>query len=454
MNPLMIALLCLVLPAVSNAATVLLKDETKLEALSVTESGEQLTVKTKYGDLAVNKSDVENLEELGFGGKSVNGPKTDGLEFISEVQPDASVKMDYFINKEKVATQRFTQDGVLISQDGKIIDGTYREYYGDGKLKKEKTIIDSQNNGTFKTFYPDGVIQSEAYFIHGKMNGAYKIYTNAGKLLIERNFVEGVLNGYSRDYDENGTLKSQILYVGGEMRYGQEPAKAAEAKVERSPEVRMQTREYEKLGAFFLEGELFSVGGANKEWEKSFNAAVNYLSSNFDYVSGELTTYPGMGATLGVTLGKYNDSPMYIAGSYVKGPSAEVDVTITDSYYGSGSYTEEIETNYYRFVLGYRLTAPMRENSFFILDANVGYGGGAVKSEWSTYVSGLGRDSGSDEETWSGLTWSIGPSFSWVHPSYTFELGVRYSAFPDLKDSDTYSDIKWRPFSIKFGLLF
>jgi antitoxin component YwqK of YwqJK toxin-antitoxin module len=450
----MIALLCLVLPAVSDAATVLLKDETKLDALSITESGEQLTVKTKYGDLAVNKSDVSNLEELGFGGKSVNGPKTDGLEFISEVQPDASVKVDYFSNKEKIATQLFTQDGVLLNQEGKIHDGTYNEYYSDGKLKKEKTIIDSQNNGTFKTFYPDGVMQSEAYFIHGKMNGAYKIYTNSGKLLIERNFVEGVLNGYSRDYDDNGNLKAQILYVNGEMRYGQEPAKAVEAKINNSPEVRMQAREYEKMGSFFLAGELFSVGGANKEWTKNFNAAVDYLSNNFDYVSGELTTYPGIGATLGATLGKYNDSPLYLAASYVKGPSAEMDVTITDSYYGSGSYTEEIETSYYRFMLGYRLTTPMRENSFFILDANVGYGGGAIESEWSTYVSGLGRDSGSDEETWSGLTWSIGPSFSWVHPSYTFELGVRYSAFPDLKDSDKYSDVKWRPFSINFGLLF
>lgn len=454
MNPLMIALLCLMLPAAGSAATVFLKDETKLEALSIAENGEQLAVKTKYGDLVISKSDVKNLEELGFGTKSVSGPKTDGLEFISEVQPDASVKMDYFINREKVATQTFTQDGALVSQEGKIVDGTYREYYGDGKLKKEKTIIDSRNNGTFKTFYPDGVIQSEAYFIHGKMNGAYKIYTNTGKLLIERNFVEGVLNGYSRDYDENGALKSQILYVNGEMRYGQEPAKAAEAKAERSPEIRMQAREYEKPGSFFLEVEMFSEGGASKEWENNFNDAVDYLGSNFDYVSGEFTAYPGIGATIGTTLGKYSDSPVYIAASYVKGPSAEMDVTITDSYFGSGSYTEDIETNFYRFMLGYRLTAPLRENSFFILDANVGFGGGIVKSEWSTYVSGLGRDSGSDDETWSGLTWSIGPTFSWVQPAYTFELGVRYSAFPDLKDSGTYADIKWRPVSIKLGFLF
>lgn len=433
-----------------------MKDGTKFEAGKITDAGEKLVIQTKYGDIAANKSEVANLEELGLALRA-DGPKTDGLEFVSEMLPDTSIKVDYYTNKEKIGTQLFTQAGILLTNQGKVVDGTYREYYSDGKLKKEKTIIDGLNNGTFKIYYPNGTLQSEAYYISGKMNGGYKYYSDAGKLLLERNYINGVANGYFRDYDENGALKAQTRYVNGEIRSelaGKLEETSKPLEVPPAARVEMPLGRSEKKSLVFVEGEVFTVGGADKEWKNNLKAAVAYLSTGFDYVTGEITSYPGYGANLGVNLSVYKESPSYLAVSYVKGPSADIDVNIVDSYYGTGSYAEEINTSFYRVLVGYKLMLPMAKESFFSIDLNAGFGGGKIESESTLYMPGLGTTTGSFEESWTGFTWSIGPTLAWESSGYIFELGGRYTVFPELKDSDTFSDVKWKPFSIKAGLAF
>jgi len=453
----LIPFLIFVLSGVSFSQTVVMKDGTKLEASKIVEDGGNLNVQTKYGTLSVSKAEVDNLGALGFNsGATAAGPRTNGQEFVSELLPEGIVKMDYYLNREKIGSQLYTNSGSLLKSEGKIGDGEYKEFYSDGKVKKEKMLIDGQNNGAFKTYYPTGVLQSEAYFIGGKITGGHKIYSASGKIFSERNYIDGVLNGYSREYDENGVLKSQVQYVNGEPRAPGEvlaprQVPVAEAAPASSIEVLGKS---DKRNSFFLEGEIFTVGGADKEWKQNVKDAVLYLGSVYDYARGEITTYPGLGITAGLNLTPYKKSPVYLAASYVKGPSAEIEVSISDSYWGTGTYSEDIETSFYRLMVGYRLVLPVEGGRFFTFDANLGSGGGKIESEWSTYVSGGAVAPGSASESWTGLTWSIGPSFSWESPGYIFEIGGRYTVFPALEDSDTFSDVKWRPFSLKASFLF
>ncbi len=449
----------LLLPAFCGAQTVLLKDGSKLEAVKVTEDGARLSVQTKYAEFFVAKAEVENLEALGFAIKKAGRtPKTDGLEFISELTPDLKVKVEYFFKREKTGMQTFSQTGELLSSEGEIADGTYKEFYPDGKLKKEKTVIDGQNNGAFRTFYPDGKLQSDAYFINGKMNGGHKMYSDLGRLLIERNYINGVANGYAREFDDGGALKSQTLYVNGEP---------AEARVEAPPPplpARPHERKLalknppapraEKEAAFFIEGEVFSLGGGDKEWESNYDEVMGILKENLDYALGDYSSYPGLGVTAGFTIGAYKKSPVYIAGSYVKGPSADITVNVSDSYWGTGTYSEELTTSFYRLLVGYKVVVPLQNEQFFTFDLNAGFAGGAIESEWSSSGTFFGSGRGTDTESWTGFTWAVGPGYSWEGESCTFELGVRYTVFPALADSEKFSDVKWRPFSIKASLLF
>jgi len=180
---------------------------------------------------------------------------------------------------------------------------------------------------------------------------------------------------------------------------------------------------------------------------------MNYLGYYFDYAYGELKTYPGYGLTVGMNIGAYKDSPGYIALSYIKGPSAEGSISIVDSTYGSGYYDEEIETTYMRFVGGYKFVAPLEKNSNAFIDLSGGFGHGKIEDTW-TQNSYFGYSSGSPSESWSGITWSAGVGMAWEYPTYIFEVGVRYSQFPKLKDSDTFSDVNWTPFSLNMSFVF
>jgi len=452
------ALLIITQPVFCMAEAVILKDGTKFEAIKIIEDGDKLSIQTKYGSVFANKTDVENLEALGFANKRpASGPKTNGLEFVSELLPDDSVQVQYYFNREKVGTQFFTQSGSLLSSDGKIMDGTYKEFYPDGKLKKEKTVIDGQGNGSFKTFYPDGTLQSEASFVNGKRNGGYKVYSDSGKLIMERNYINGVANGYFREFDESGALKSQIQYENGEPKLVSTATPPSAPKV---PEYKSVPDEVGsgiagKEKSFFVEGEYFTVGGADKEWKKSFNERLNSAKAIFYYANGDLTSSPGMGVTVGVNMGSYESSPVYLAASYAKGPSAEVNGNVVDIYARSGNYTEDLTTSFYRLLVGYKLVMPIQSTrSSFIIDVNAGFGGGSINSDWAYSGAAFIPASGSSSESWTGFTWSVGPTISWEYPSYVFELGGRYTVFPELKDGDKFLDVKWKPFSIRAGVRF
>lgn len=435
-----------------------MKDGSKIEATKITEVGDKLQLQTKYGELSAQKAEIENLAALGF---SVNasgiGPRTMGLEFVSEMTPDGAIQVTYYSQREKVGSQIYTPAGSLVVNEGKIPDGTYKEYYADGKVKKEKTVIDGLNNGFFKIYYPSGVLQSEAYFINGKMNGGYRVYYESGKLFMEKDFVDGILSGYLKEYSEDGALKSQVQYINGAPKQAADLPKANEPKpAAQEPPGRVFSArgKSERPGLFFIEGEVFSVGGADKKWRDDFDDAVDALSTVFDSVDGKLSAYPGYGVTIGTTLREYKDSPVYLAASYIKGPSASAEVTLNDSFYGNGTFTEDLATTYYRVMLGYKAVFASSSNQTLVFDMSAGFGGGKVTSEATVYVPGYGRSDASDSKTWTGLAWSVGPSISWEHPGHIFELGLRYSGFPDLKDDETFSDIVWRPLSLRMSFLF
>ncbi len=105
----------------------------------------------------------------------------------------------------------------LLGRRGFIKDGSYKEYYDNGNLKTEKTVINAKTSGSLKAYYPNGVLQSEAYYLAGRLNGGVRIYNEGGGLLFEQNFKDGIQNGYSREFDDKGALKSEQFYVDGKL---------------------------------------------------------------------------------------------------------------------------------------------------------------------------------------------------------------------------------------------
>jgi antitoxin component YwqK of YwqJK toxin-antitoxin module len=133
----------------------------------------------------------------------------------------------YFESGVVIATETFDSKGGLLALAGFIKDGSYREYYENGNLKSEKTVINAKTSGTLKAYYPSGVLQSEAYYMQGTLSGTVRIYNENAKLLFEQNFKDGLPDGWFREFDGAGNMKSELFYTEG---HAAEKPKAKEEK--------------------------------------------------------------------------------------------------------------------------------------------------------------------------------------------------------------------------------
>ncbi|OGS08437.1 MAG: hypothetical protein A2270_09105 [Elusimicrobia bacterium RIFOXYA12_FULL_51_18] len=239
------------------ADIITLKDGTRLEGSVEGEMDGVKLIKTKYGSLNINKNDIQNIEapviaaaepfKSSTAAVSISSPAvTPPIETISLSTPSGSAatapaelpagpgpdpkctfktvtlstislsfEKIYFENDIAIATETFDAKGELLGLQGFIKDGSYKEYYNDGNLKTEKTIINTKTSGPLKAYYPNGVLQSEAYYQAGRLNGAVRFFNKNAKLMFEQTFKDGIQDGFSREFDETGDLRSELFYIAG-----------------------------------------------------------------------------------------------------------------------------------------------------------------------------------------------------------------------------------------------
>lgn len=65
-----------------------------------------------------------------------------------------------------------------------------KEYYSNGKIKKETIIINGE--GSTKTYYENGKLEMLIPYKENKINGSVKRYDKEGKLLSETIYKDGV----------------------------------------------------------------------------------------------------------------------------------------------------------------------------------------------------------------------------------------------------------------------
>ncbi|MBU2529517.1 MAG: hypothetical protein KKD35_00610, partial [Elusimicrobia bacterium] len=218
---LIISVLIFAFSASSHAATLLMKDGTQIKGSIEGEMDSILHIKTKYGSLDIDKNDITEIIE---DQKIEISSKTPVIE-IKEISSEhtfktintstSSVEKIYMKNEIILATETFNNKEELLKLEGAIEDATYKEYYPDGAIKTEKTIINGQESGNLKTYYQNGKPQSKAYYANGKLNGTVEIFDKNGKLLFEQNFKDSILSGFFREYDETGYVKSELFYING-----------------------------------------------------------------------------------------------------------------------------------------------------------------------------------------------------------------------------------------------
>jgi antitoxin component YwqK of YwqJK toxin-antitoxin module len=110
-----------------------------------------------------------------------------------------------------------------IKMEGSIINGKsdslWRYYYENGALKGEGLEKDGLKTGKWTFYHENGAVLSEGTYAHGTTNGIWKYYHPNGTISSEGEEKEGEKEGYWKLYYENATLKGEATYLNGNGEY-------------------------------------------------------------------------------------------------------------------------------------------------------------------------------------------------------------------------------------------
>ncbi|MBO7244784.1 MAG: toxin-antitoxin system YwqK family antitoxin [Alphaproteobacteria bacterium] len=103
-------------------------------------------------------------------------------------------------------------DDKMCEQSGNLANGILKEYYENGKLKRETPYKNGVNEGIEKGYYESGNLFGEVPYKNGMPEGIVKEYYENGNLRFEVPYKNRAREGIAKEYYENGNLRTETLY--------------------------------------------------------------------------------------------------------------------------------------------------------------------------------------------------------------------------------------------------
>lgn len=101
----------------------------------------------------------------------------------------------------------------LEEKNGKLVGIYEKEYYDDGNLLKEGSIVNNKRHGYWKAYYRSGNIWNEGMFYEGMRDDTIKGYYTNGNLKYKGLYFNGQKTGVWLIWDEDGTLIENTVYM-------------------------------------------------------------------------------------------------------------------------------------------------------------------------------------------------------------------------------------------------
>jgi len=143
--------------------------------------------------------------------KSITAYNIKLIKKLGIYDPDNGAKTDYYDDGYSIRAEYTLKNGQL--------NGTFKSYYQNGKIKKSGNYINGKENGLFKEYNEDGSINIEYSMKDGELNGPFKIYYDNGNIKMTGSYINGFENGKFIVYNEDGTI-SKEYYMKNDERNG------------------------------------------------------------------------------------------------------------------------------------------------------------------------------------------------------------------------------------------
>jgi antitoxin component YwqK of YwqJK toxin-antitoxin module len=152
-------------------------------------------------------------------------------------------------------------------ESGVYLNGPFEIFYRGGQLKKTGMLMRGLPDGTVKEFYDNGHLKRALRYNSGYRTGNYARYDHNGGIIETGAYEKGRLEGVVKKYFGNGILKNEVIYRNGAalvsteyyMNGGvkdmvmDEKRVLAGAKTEEMKDLRRLARVHKKLGKYGLE---------------------------------------------------------------------------------------------------------------------------------------------------------------------------------------------------------
>lgn len=118
-----------------------------------------------------------------------------------------------------------------------MLDGEYKEFYEDGKIKSTASYANGILEGLTLVYDTAGNLSYEIPYVNNRKEGKVKRYYPGGELMGEVTYEKGKKHGMLDAYNKDGTLMAKVLFnkdeaiKGYSLNHGKDPVLMSEEEL-------------------------------------------------------------------------------------------------------------------------------------------------------------------------------------------------------------------------------
>ena len=139
----------------------------------------------------------------------------ESLQAIKEGENPRSPNYIFLKNKKEVAKGKWLNAGQFLVTKGNTRNGTFKEYYDSGEIRRTFKFNGGSLNGVSEVFYRSGKVERKGVFKSGQEIGKSQLFYPNGRLKGWSIYQRGKKNGPTELYYSNRRVKAKLNFKSG-----------------------------------------------------------------------------------------------------------------------------------------------------------------------------------------------------------------------------------------------